>query len=536
MPPILKPSSCTNCPFYTLSNYITPDYIVPESSVLILAQNPGEYEESGRKIEKSYYSQGRKVEECSSIVPQPLIGLSGQWLQREFWPLTQLDYTKVSRANVIKCRPYNSNELPSVGSNKPVNGISVKMLKEAIQYCTHTHLKIPSTTQYILAMGGISLYSLTGQESITDWRGWCIGRESIQSTSAQSSTGIKPTLYGITDYYNPLESKATKIFPTLHIASLPKQPKLYHATLYDFIRFGRLVRGEWPTTLPEIKINYVPSSIPNYIGFDTEYDPTDNNRLEMWSLADIAGNIYVVDSHITSELYNIPSSLTLITQNGLVDLPHFIPMVRDTDLSTITMEDCMLAHSTLWTGEPNSLDYMLSKYGRYNRHKHLRTTTDSNLKYLYAGLDADTTLNHVWRALLSEFKKDSLSWNEYKLRRQPLLHIISRFQSKGVQVWQERVQRIADLLDKEMASIIERAKLVTNNPHFNIASHTQLSHALYDNDMFSDPKTIKQRRRVTKPIEKAKRTSSKKATKKRAVGQAKVDALIEQTKLLLAME
>src|SRR5207247_3483418 len=141
-------------------------------------------------------------------------------LQYDFCPLSKLDYTKVSRANVIKCRPYGKNDLPTVGSTKAVNGISVKMLQAAIDHCTRAYLHIPP--QYILAMGGISLYALTGEKSITDWRGWCIGSDG------------NGKLYGIKDYYNPTGFEPYKIFPVIHIASLFQSAKYYHATLLDF--------------------------------------------------------------------------------------------------------------------------------------------------------------------------------------------------------------------------------------------------------------------------------------------------------------
>jgi len=208
-----------------------------------------------------------------------------------------------------------------------------------------------------------------------------------------------------------------------------------------------------------------------------------------------------------------------------------MPMVADSDLSRINMEDCMLAHATLWTGEPNDLDYLCSKYGSYNRHKHLRTTNDTQLKYLYAGLDADTTLNHVWRGLLREFKRDTLSYKEYKLRRQPLLHVINRFNSRGVKVYQDRVTFISKILDSEMARIEQRAKELTGNPHFSISSHSQVSQALYGGQMFTDGETRKYRERA----DKAKVVKPKRALKA-PKGSDATQELINQLKLQLGVE
>lgn len=496
--PIPKPLKCEGCPFYSLSKYITPDYILKDSSILILAQNPGENEEQGLEIVDYVYYNRKREPEINKVVPQPLIGATGYTLKKDFWPFTKLNYSQVSKANVIKCRPNGVNDLPTIGSNKPINGITVKMLKEAIHHCTTNYLRIPDSINFIMAMGSISLYHLTGEikieteeldskgntkykkEGITEWRGNVLGYGKTRQNTKYSNSNSSDII-GINSYYHP-NSNYVNVFPVLHTASLFKSQQYYHATLLDFTRFGKLVRGEWPITLPEIKINEIPSIIPTTIGFDTEYDPTDNNRLIMWSMSDIRSNIYVVDSEYSHKLDNLPSKINLITQNGLVDLPHFLPLIENTDLSKINMEDCMLAHATLWTGEPNSLDYMLSKYGLFNRHKHLRISTDKYTQYLYAGLDAETTLNHVWKSLIQEFKADPLSYNEYKRRRQPLLYIINRFQNRGVKLNQDRIALIIDLLNKELEEIESRAKEITGNPDFNIASHQQVGRGIYEGE------------------------------------------------------
>lgn len=542
---IAKLPQCTGCPFSTLSDYITPDTMINDAEVLILAQAPGEHEEHGKRIEEYEWSYGTKQERLASVRPQPLIGPAGHWLQREFWPLTKLDYSKVSKANVLKCRPHNSNELPTIGSNKPVHGITVTMLKQAIQHCTRNYLRIPPSTKYIMAMGVISLYALTGElkttyedeetgkvktstEGITDWRGWCIGRsKTLLSTDS--------SLMGVTDYYYPNNYTDLLIFPIIHIAALFQSQRYYHATLHDFVRFGNLVRGTWPEALPEIRVNEIPQSIPSTIGFDTEYTES-THELEMWSMADVEGHIYVVDAEHSTRLVHLPESLNLITQNGLVDIGHFMPLVSHTELANITMEDCMLAHAVLWTGEPNSLDYILSKYGRYNRHKHLRTTQDTDTKYLYAGLDADTTLNHAWKGLLQDFKADPASWNEYKLRRQPLLNVIYRFQQRGVAIWQSRVEAIAVILDSEMRTIQHEAQRITGNPSFNIGSNAHVSRAIYERDFsLESAPSVPARTKSTRTAPTDTRQVSQKQSRK-VVTQADVKSLINQLKLKLDIE
>ncbi len=463
--PIPKPDSCKGCPFYDKSNYITPDLYIKNSPILILAQNPGEGEENGIKVEGTSFNN-YNMPITTKVKPQPLIGKSGKWLKDAFWPLTKLSWDSVSKANVIKCRPYNQNELPSFTSKKPYKDITIPMLRDAITHCTTNYLRIPPATKYIMALGSLSLYHLTGEASITDWRGWVLGK----NTSSH-------IVEGITNYYHPLPQDI-KIFPTLHVASLFRNKDLHHATLADFSKFGALVRDAWPKPLPEITINKLPQTLPNVFGFDTEYDPEDNNRLIMYSLATRDRYIYVVDAEIASltKKLVVPPNTNVVTQNGLVDIGHLASVF---DVNSIILQDCMLAHAVLWPGERHNLDYMTSIYGMFNRHKHLRTTHDKATAYLYAGLDADTTLNHVWMSMIKEFKTDALSWNEYSERRRPLLSPIFKSQLKGVLVDKDRVSILKRVLDKELSDIIEEAKVVTANPDFNILSTQQVSKAIY---------------------------------------------------------
>lgn len=531
--PIEKPESCNGCPLAKLSKYITPDKHVPGATVMILAQAPGEHEEQGLRLD----GEGYRTYE-TKVRPQPLIGRTGRFMRQEFWKYTKLDYNTVSLANVIKCRPHNSNDLPNIGSNKAANGISTKMLKEAISYCTQRYLKIPESVQHIMAMGELSLYALTGEEllhyrkheldsedeekksTITEWRGWALGYDK----ETQSISGLH-------DYYYPSSvGTVLNIFPVVHLASLFQNDRYYHATLHDFQRFGRLVRGEWPEPLPEIKINTIPSKIPQTIGFDTEYDTRRNNALIMYSLADVEHNIYVVDVEYSRELTGVPEKLNLITQNGLVDLPHLLPILPQSfKLSQLNMEDCMLAHSTVWTGEPNSLDYMLSKWGRFNRHKHLRLSHDPYMKYIYAGLDAGTTLNDAWYRLTKDFKRDKLSQEEYLLRRKPLLYPISQSQSIGIAVDQTRVSLVKEIFTEKIVAIEAEAQLLTGNPRFNIKSHQQVAEALYKgNYVLQKEKKESQSAQIRKRAE-GKGTQREKSSRSK---RAKVQEDLMYTRLL----
>lgn len=494
--PFLKPQDCEGCPFQYLSKYITPDAIIPGSEVLILAQNPGQHEELGLKIVGDYWEDGKKADISEKVKPQPLIGRSGKWLQEEFWPLTKLPYGMVSRANVIKCRPYDVNDLPNIGGGKAVKGITVTLLKEAIANCTKKYLKIPATVKHILAMGEVSLYALSGEEllnyrkhqsieidgetterksTISEWRGW--GLEYDKRHRAITA--------GLYDYYDCKLSVGSwdkaVVFPVIHIAALFESDKLYHATVCDFRRFGQLVRGEWPHPVPDMKINYIPKEIPGLIGFDTEY--TRDKQLIMWSLADVGKNIYIVSAEHSRKLLDLPDRLSIVTQNGLVDIPFFVPLLPDGFRGRITLHDCMLAHALVWAGERTSLDYQLSKVGEYNRHKHLLVNIlnaqNKDLGYLYAGLDAETTLNSAWRHLAIQFKKDERVHREYLERRQPLLHVIHRSEQRGVALDHDRIEAVGAIYEAKVQRIQERVRELTGNPDFNIRSDADVGLAVH---------------------------------------------------------
>src|SRR5437773_1448943 len=118
-----KGPQCLGCPLHSMSTLMVPDVIHEQSEVMLLNRNPGMHEEIGQEIVGHSWENGKKVERAHTVQPQPLIGPTAQWLKKEFWPATQLNYDSVSRANVIKCRPNGSSDLPGLASRKTVNGI-----------------------------------------------------------------------------------------------------------------------------------------------------------------------------------------------------------------------------------------------------------------------------------------------------------------------------------------------------------------------------------------------------------------------------
>jgi len=271
------PQSCQGCPFSNKSVHFTPDALNEDSEVMILAQNPGNHEEQGLYLE-GYF--GYKNEITHDVPPQPLIGPTGRMIRQQFWPLSKLgEFDSISKANIIKCRPNGLNDLPPIHSRE---------LKDAINHCVSHHFKIPKRTKYILTLGQVALFGLTqnsifiskneteegkNKNSFFNWRGYTLGMDASNRSD----------LSGLYGYYNCSRSdERIKVLPTIHPASLFKDERMFRAVKMDFVKFGKLVRNEWPMGLPEVK-ETLPSTLPTVLGFDTEYDIHDNNRLTLFS-------------------------------------------------------------------------------------------------------------------------------------------------------------------------------------------------------------------------------------------------------------
>jgi len=463
--PVLKPESCKGCPFAEKSAYFTPDAMLPQSEVLILGQAPGKDEEEGALLEKRIWVGGVQRECYTAVKPQPLIGKTGYWLKEDFWPETGIEWEGVSRANVIKCRPYGKDELPS---------IKTKELRQAVEHCTKAHLKIPEKVKHVLTMGVVGWYALTGMQSLRDekglWRGYCVGVDLVKEVKLGVDEYYSCSLAGSAFY-----SRMVNVFCTLHIAALFRDKKLYRATRLDFKRFGNLVRGTWPETVPVIRINELPQSWPKLSGFDTEFDlfPDSSSRQNLirWSMADAVGKCYVVDAEYSRKVPIEPKS-TIVMQYLLADITRLANVVN---VEEVEIEDLMLAHSVLHTGEPHSLDYICSTVGRFNRHKHL----SQGEPYLYAGLDAFTTLNDGWAYCVRHFKEDLASRDYYKNFVRDLFYIIGKSEAVGVRVDKVKVALAIETLQERVRGYKEEAFRILGR-EINLNSTKQVGREVYE--------------------------------------------------------
>jgi uracil-DNA glycosylase family 4 len=137
---IPKPEGCRDCPMYQDGLGFVPDSIEPNSILLIVGQNPGRTEEKEGK---------------------PFVGSTGELLRDTYIPKIRIPESKISYANVIRCRWENSNDLPP---RARLNG--------ALQTCRQYDC-IPTSTQLIVAQGALAWEVLSNKKgSLSDWRGY----------------------------------------------------------------------------------------------------------------------------------------------------------------------------------------------------------------------------------------------------------------------------------------------------------------------------------------------------------------------------
>jgi hypothetical protein len=171
-----KPEAlCSGCPLYgpgEMSMGYVPDEL-RDVPIAILAQAPGEHEEKGQKVvawEQGF--RGRRTPVTEPHPPAPLLGATGWDVWQTYAPLAGLSREQVSCMNVLKCR--------QIINGRRVNDLPQgRVLEQAVQHCTSRHLKIPSSTRLIIAMGALAAKYLGCPGSISSWRGytWPIPKE-----------------------------------------------------------------------------------------------------------------------------------------------------------------------------------------------------------------------------------------------------------------------------------------------------------------------------------------------------------------------
>ena len=482
------PNSCIGCPFYQYkdhsNNGFIPDKVVPNSEVYFLAQNGGTNEVNGHKIVKRhFFGFGQYIDDIKDTKPEPLIGATGLLFNDKFLPLTGLTRDQVSLGNAIRCRPgralgLKADELPKITTTMKLESSNADIVK-ALKHCKEAHFHPPNSTKLVVTMGRYAMFIMTGiqneeseygkkQGVVQSWRGYAVDIPNFVSNITTPAS-----------CYHDLLGDKSVLF-TMHIAALfqGRNKHLYHATLQDFSKIKRLLNKTWPKPLPSWS-NKPPTSWPKYSAFDTEYNPEDNSLIR-FSLCDAASDtflmtpkLYVIESiDIPQNRITIEPGSTVIMQNALADVSHLANIV---DFTQVKVEDLMLAHSVLWTGEPHSLNYIASVYGAFNRYKHLSKDNPE----LYSALDAYEPM-YIWRnSIIPDFKKDQQSWLIYRRYRLPLINIINKAQQTGVKINNLMLNRVQEVLHKRCEEIREAGKLITGDNKFNIGGSKRMKEEIY---------------------------------------------------------
>jgi len=474
---IVKPDKCQGCPFEHKGAYFTPDNIVPNSKVLFIAQNPGADEEAGHKlIKRHFHGGGQHSDEWTQVKPQPLIGATGSLFNNRFLPLSGLKREEVSVANAIRCRPGTAlglqpDSLPNLTTKMKLETSKADIV-QALKHCRDAYLQVSPSTQLIVTMGRYAQFAMTGiqneeseygkkQGVMESWRGYGVDLPSYMSFNTVDVSA-----------YHSLHSN-TRLLMTMHIAALFRDKRFFHATLQDFHKIKLMLQRQWPKQLPQWS-NIPPIQWPAYAAFDTEYIP-DSNELIRWSLCDVKNNLYCIEANDThnNSITVVPGSTVLI-QNALADISHLAHLV---DISIVNIEDMMLAHSVLWTGEPHSLNYINSMYGAFNRYKHL--AQEEGQQQLYSALDAYEPM-YSWKThFVPEFKQDQQSWQIYKKYRLPLINIINKAQLFGSKLNGARLAEVQKIFQDKLYNLQEQARVLTGDSEFNLGGKNKMMERVY---------------------------------------------------------
>lgn len=449
-----KPDSCRGCPLYGDGVGFVGDEIVEGSTVAIMGQNPGSFEEDGIRVTGGYTNNYTTVPDT----PRPYIGPTGYIMEKEYFPIANLERGKVSVLNAIRCRWNGTNELPELGS---------EMCRKAIDHCTHAHLKLPDSVKLIIAEGAYALWALTGEgidkdRTLDSWRGYVLPYNPLH----------RPKLHH-NDVFSPTVSER-KVLATYHLAYLFRAPWERPSSQRDWSKVPALVNGTWPEKMPELR-ETSPDWWPDLCAFDTEFTMDGLHTLLRYSMAYVDNCsakpvVYVVESKDAGNVIVTPGS-KVILQNEMADLHD---MNRLFGGVTVETEDTMLAHAVLWPDLAHDLNYLGSMYARINRWKHLVHTNPR----VYAGGDALGTLD-VWsRGLAGELKRDPDSERVYRQYVKPLVPIILRAKQNGIPTNQERVKEVINLFGKEMETAQCRATAAVGWP-INLGSPLQVSDYLY---------------------------------------------------------
>jgi DNA polymerase I-like protein with 3'-5' exonuclease and polymerase domains len=191
-------------------------------------------------------------------------------------------------------------------------------------------------------------------------------------------------------------------------------------------------------------------------------------------MCDSVNNLYCIEHDSNGARFTIPISegSTVLIQNALADFDFLSTLVATHHYK---VEDLMLAHSVLWSGEPHSLNYINSLYGSLNRYKHL----SGDEPQVYSAYDAYEPMQ-MWKGyFIPEFKRDPESWKVYKRFRLPLIEIIDKAQQSGALLDSSRLEDVKFTLIERLQEYKKRAVEITGDSNFNLGGSKGMREELY---------------------------------------------------------
>ena len=461
MPLLPKPDLCQGCPAYGDGKGYVPDLIRHNAPIAVVAQEPGEDEEAGRR-----YLGHDTYEEAPH---QPLIGRTGRMMDQTFLGLAGLNREDVSLGNTIRCRINHSNDFP----------IKKKNVQEIVRFCTnaHRHLR-PEGVKLYVAMGEGATYGLTKiLYDFNGWRGYLL---------PYSPHGTPYTPH--TDVWTPGPGEIP-VLVTHHLAYLFREPEASLPAKRDWNKVQSILDRTWPIPMSQIE-DTQPDIWPRYSAFDTEFTTDKRRQLIRYSLATRDRRVWVVEAADMVGVTVQPKS-TVIMHNAPADL-GYLRRILDLSSADITIEDTMYAHAVLWTGKVESeatkgkvggamshaLNFLGSMYARINRWKHLSDLAPR----LYSGGDAIGTMD-VWDTGLyggikGELARDPKSAWVYENLQKPLIPIIMRAMATGIATNPEAVKVALQDITMTQTGYVHQAQAYAGWP-INLRSPKQLAYWLY---------------------------------------------------------
>lgn len=394
---------------------------------------------------------------------KPLVGRTGQMMEKNFFPLLGVQRGEVSLGNVLRCRWNHSNTLPPLTDGK---------LQAAVDHCTKAYFRVPEGTKAVLAAGEYAAFALTGLEKgFSGWRGY------VRPLRVRPAVPRPMTLVWMP---SPPE---IPVLVTYHIAYMFRDPSAQVPLKADWQKLNKLASREWPKPFPPVHTD-PPAEWPKVASFDTEFHGGfQHPTLVRYSLATPERRVWVVEASDVGAIPVAPGS-QVILHNAPVDVPH---LSRIMPLDQVRLDDTMLAHAVLYGGRepkdgPNqrggaafahNLNYLGSLYGQTNRHKHLEYINPIQ----YSAGDALHTMD-AWLGMQHEFVRDPQSLEVYEQYQRPLLSIILAARARGLRVDQERVTTALKDLEQGQEEQTLMAQAVVGWP-INLQSGPQVSQWLY---------------------------------------------------------